>query len=251
MFSLHDILAVSIMYICKLHTRISCFLVTFSKRKLFYRDKSFAPWRYWYDSERLRAPLTRQLGRPTPRTATASFVVCARRFLCMIGPLRPVHTSAETQSHPTIGGSRWWWCRASSVLSLFADALFPSSRPCFSATISSSLLFSLPPYSRYELLRARCLDRCGLVGRMVRWLVERPSPDPRPYRSPPSVSFLAFPTGPMPINMLRVYTAVSFRYILTPRVATRSAHLLHSQTCRVDGRLANRITAIFCYSVRD
>lgn len=133
--------------------------------------------------------------------------------------------------------------------------LFPDCFPCliFLALLSSLFSFSFPPYWWYGLLRVRCFDRCGLVGRMVRWLAGWLNDLarirwPRPYRSPPSVSFLAFLTGSMPINTFCVYTAVSFRYILTPRLVipagrTQSAHLLHSGTCLIDGRLANRIAA--------
>lgn len=110
----------------------------------------------------------------------------------MIGPLRPVRTArgGDTGSPDHWRIHRWWWCRA-SALSLYR---------CSASLASSSslrlhpraLFFSLPPYSRYELLRARCLDRCGLVGRMVRWLVERPSPDP-PAASIPIASFCLLP----------------------------------------------------------
>lgn len=95
--------------------------------------------------------------------------------------------NAETPDH--------WWIPVMMVehpfFFSFADPLFPSF-VLVSPPSSLSLFFSLPPYSWDELLRARCLDRCGLVGRMVRWLVERPSPDP-PAASIPIASFCLLP----------------------------------------------------------
>lgn len=133
-------------YVCKSSTGISCFFVTFSKRKLFYRDKSSAPWRYWYDSERLRAPLTRQLGGPTPRNC----IVCRSRtvahadFSVWLDLLRPVRTSsAETQSHP----SDHWWIPVMMVLSIRSFSLRRCSVSFVSSlshlTSSSRLLLSL------------------------------------------------------------------------------------------------------------
>lgn len=110
----------------------------------------------------------------------------------MIGSLHPVHTSAETQSHPTIGGSPVMMVLSIRSFSLCRCSVSLVSSLSLRRHLHISLLFSLPPYSWYELLRARCLDRCGLVGRMVRWLVERPSPDP-PAASIPIASFCLLP----------------------------------------------------------
>lgn len=141
------------------------------------------------------------------------------RFLCKIACLCPVHTCNGDTKSLTIGGSCATADRYGSSLSRSiprpVPAAFPVPRegpvPLFLASVRT-------------VKRARC-SAPTVAGRsdgsMVHRLVERPSPDPptRPYRSPPSVSFSVL-TGFMPINTCRVRNAVSFRYILTPRLVT-------------------------------
>lgn len=225
--------------VCKLHIkRWDIAFLFVAPLNVSYHDKSSTPVTLLIQWWAFKSASTTRMD---PHLALQFFTVRVRRFLCTIGPLYPVRTSARTQR---------------PLVELDDDGvnhplfLFPGCFPRLVFLALCYLLSLLLSSSLLVLLRVRCFDRCGLVGRMVRWLVGWLNDLarirwPRPYRSPPSVSFLAFLTGPIPINTLCVYTAVSFRYILTPRLVipagrTQSAHLLHPGICLVDGRLANR-----------
>lgn len=145
-----------------MHTKVGYRVSSLPSRRTF-RITINRPrrWHYWYNGERLKAPLARQLDwthtsrcNPAP-FAYADFSVrldpCTQFALTRRhGVIRPlVEPGDDGVKHP-----------------LF---LFPCCFPhfVFLAPLSSSLSFSLPPYW-YGLLRVRCFDRCRLVGRTVR-----------------------------------------------------------------------------------
>lgn len=175
-----------------------------------------------------------------------SRIVAHADFSVRLAPLRPVHTGTATRRV-----IHHWWIPVAMVLasSLSSSRSVPSRRPSrfgiFSSSSSTSCpprFLSLPLYPRYGLLRVRCFDRCGLVGRMVRWLagwlndlarIRRP----RPYRSPLSVSFLAHAHK----YAARIYSRLfsihfNAQTLVIPAGRTWGAHLLHPRTRLADGQ---------------
>lgn len=143
----------------------------------------------------------------------------ARDFSVRLPAYARFTLATETQSHSPLADP----VRPPIVTAPLSLALFRGPfRPLSSSPREGPVPLFLA--SVRTVKRARC-SAPTVAGRsdgsMVHRLVERPSPDPptRPYRSPTSVSFSVL-TGFMPINTCRVRNAVSFRYILTPRLVT-------------------------------